>query len=109
VKVKDKPTADALIAWYAEVVKGLVPLIGQQADNSGWQVIEAAGQALVRVAPPDSPEPLAAWLAAFQVNETYADNMVPMEQAFRFVRANQALIEACAEGVTCETQRQAHG
>jgi hypothetical protein len=102
VKLKDKPTADALATWYALHVKRSQP--AAVLDDDLWQASYAAGKALAMTASPDSPEPLAEWLAAFRGNEQLYDDAF-----YRFVRAQHALNRACAEGVTCEAQGQAHG
>jgi hypothetical protein len=103
VKVKDKPTADALIAWHATVVAGLGLVMGlthEPDDEDIHQVVYEAGLDLARAAAPDSPEILAEWVAAAQASQPDGDNMVPGESVFRFVRANEALLRACEEGVT---------
>jgi hypothetical protein len=118
VKLKDKPTADALLAWYAVivqyqailagpedtiVVKGPEPVAGRIGCTSGgvgWGAVGAAGLDLVKVAALDSPEPLAEWLAAAQASEAHAYTEAYADAVFRFTRAQHALRQACAEGVT---------
>jgi hypothetical protein len=102
VKVKDKPTADALAVWYAALVAGPGPVVGQMGlvDANTCQDVYKVDLDLVQAAAPDPPKPLAEWLEAFQALQPGSDTTVHGEPAFRFLRANQALMLACEEGVT---------
>jgi hypothetical protein len=117
VKLKDKPTADALATWYTvvaqhqailagpedtSVVKGPGPVAGRIGCTSaavGWEAVGTAGLDLVKTAAPDPPEPLAEWLAAAQASEAHAYTEAYADAVFRFTRAQHALRQACAEGV----------
>ncbi|TMJ00860.1 MAG: hypothetical protein E6G97_18165 [Alphaproteobacteria bacterium] len=98
MKLKDKTAADIVATWY-------------RLRAQGWRrhpvALDNLRSAMLALEGPDLPEELIAWQAAVEAErqmtaELDADNMVPMLSAFRFVRANQALIEACAEGVTVD-------
>lgn len=104
MKLKDKTTADALAAWYAALVAGPGPVVGHVGlvDDNTCQDVYKVDLDLVKVAAPAPPEPLAEWLEAFQALQPGSDTMVHGEPAFRFLRANQALMVACEEGVTVD-------
>jgi hypothetical protein len=102
VKLKDKSTADALKTWYAALLAGSQLVVGHVGlvDDDTCQDVYKVDLDLVQTAAPDPPEPLAEWLEAFQALQPGSDTMVHGEPAFRFLRANEALLRACEEGVT---------
>jgi hypothetical protein len=106
MKLKDKPTADALVVWYAAAVehRSLVFGLDAEATRIAAQAVDTAAHDLAAIAVTDSTGPLAAWLAAYQ-----AYDMVHIELAVRLGCANSTLLEACTQGVTCAAQGQDGG